>query len=284
VIFDNLPTLVTTAAIVAGLAAATLALLRQKGTENGWQRLAVVVLVGLALTGVGFAMYLPTELRNTSIRTYFYTAVGAATATAALVTLVSGIFRGRLRTAVFALLAGGVIFVAFVRDLRQYDTLAFYADRQKAFLTNVVRATPGLEAGTLLYLYGDETVQPADVAVETFYEGFVFAYLYEDYSIEQPRAGYFVKGCLYTVIPNPTEQTTCVPTDAGVLITDMMGERVIPYSAIVAVQFDKAGNVTLLEQLPAAFGDADALAEYQPHNHLDADTPHPRHAQSVLGM
>ena len=243
----------------------------------------VIMAAGLVMLVLGFVMYLPTDLQNSTIRTYFYTAVGASITVVSCAYLLSQVVGSRYRRGVFAVLVMALVFVAIVRDLEQHSALAQYSSLLKGFLTNIVSTVPGVDDGAYLYLLGDETVDQHEVPIAKVYEGNILAYLYGDYTLRATN-GYFNKGCVHLITETHEQFATCEPGEAGIVAANSRGEIVIPYSQVVAIQFDENGNTTLLEHFPTDLIDSEATKDYQPEALIRRDQPYPLHARTVLGM
>lgn len=210
-------------------------------------------LVGLLVIALGVLLYLPTSLRDVTLRTYFFSGIGAAVVIAAL--LAQARWSVPLGVALLTVIGGASL-------LDQHRLYVDESEGQQAILTEIADALPGLTPGTDVVFY-DRTGELA-AKIGALYMEYMIPALYGDYSLTG---------------------TLCLPEEVGETARcrfdengfSAVGTRLrvnAPYSDLVLVDHTLDGFVVL----PALTG----FPDYAP---LERITPaHPSMAARLAGM
>jgi hypothetical protein len=159
------------------LTAGALPLLRDAppAPPRGWELRGV--LLGLALAGLGWSVFVLSPAIRTAERTQFLSAPGVAVLLASLIALVTRPLPSRLRAGPGLVLAAWIAAVAGARTdaMQARWNAASLWPAQAASLRAITRAVPDLAPGTLVVLFDEQGAWPATFtfrhAIQYLYEG-----------------------------------------------------------------------------------------------------------------
>lgn len=240
-----------TALVIGGLAAGFVSYLAGKSGVEDRERQAsfyvVIALVGLLVIGLGFAMYLPTNVRESTWRTLILSSLGGSLFLAAGLRLLTG--WSRRRRFVYPLLVGMFVVVAFSHLLAQHRGFARTSANQQEIVEGIVAAAPRLHPRTRLLLIFDDT----DRVVS--YDAFAFSrYLRAALGTRYELPDLNVHVC-YPSTERRGEQCELGPErvnvqhqDVGPVTGRLAWEA--PYDAVVALHRDRDGEISMLEEIP----------------------------------
>lgn len=255
---------VTTGALVFAVAL----VLARRDRFKAVPRLSIILIIaGLVIVGLGTALYLPTSLRDETLRTYYFSSVGAA------VTLAALLWRITPRQLVFAALVGGLAGVAVLRLLDQHQRFYDTSERQQAALTELVRVLPAPAPSSGIVVV-DETPDAAFSNLIYFppYLEYMLPTLYNDYSLEAELClpGDFGYG----------EQDRCRFTDDGMQIESWRTFTFVrSYGQLIFVRYD--GTFSLVDDLTPYAGSP--IPQYQPERRYLPGSSLPSRVADLFG-
>jgi hypothetical protein len=156
-------------AAVAGIGVFVMALRpAQRQVSLGWAA------AGVAIIGLGVALYLPTSLREETVRTYYYSGIGMAMLIAALVTQ----FRaGGLSALMVALL----VTVGGLGLLHQHRVTVDLSERQQELLIGLTDTLPRLQSGTTVVVIDRDDL--TSVLGGSLYLEYILPVIYNNYTL-----------------------------------------------------------------------------------------------------
>lgn len=239
---------------------------------------AGLIVVGLAVIVLGYALFLLTPYRELKWRVFLYSSVGGALCAASLAALIAG--RSRL---IYALVGGGLLFVAAVGAFHQHQYYVGLAETQQRLLRGVVTAVPQPDPQVPVVvvdetgLYRDNWTLGASYLLTTSLQ-----YVYANYDVQFVLCAYDANG-KFAVLPELREQ--CHFTADGVSVTqDGQPTATYPYTQIVVLRHT-ADATTLLPSIPAAYLPAGVTASgYAPQSLLVWDAAPPRRFATLFSI
>jgi len=257
---------------------------RHEETKATVETRSYVTLASLGVIAVApaFAMYLPTEWRNSNYRVFLYSSIGAALAVGVACFLFSRLF-GQWQRLVFVGLTSALIGTATVHALVQHRVYFEYSQRQQQILADIISAAPGLKPETTVLLI-DRTPTAASKAwsmctvVSNCLE-WGLRYIYDDHTL---RAMYCAPG--YRPRNQFSEEChfeshgATVPYVHSVLKKEM--HPFSPYASLVVLE-NSAGGLTVLKDISGYQVEARANG-YDPDRRIDASSPIPPRARTLF--
>jgi len=237
------------ALLIGGMAAGLLWLLARPSEAEKPTPRRYLVTGGIALLviGLGFAMYLPTSVRESTWRTLFLSSLGGAlfaTSTLGLFTMWS-----RRRRLAFSLAAAVLVGLGIVHLLEQHRGFAKVSNNQRSVIEGIVEAVPRLHRRTRLLLLFDDTDQALS------HRAFPFSrYLRVPLAFHYGLADLNVHICHPSTIRQGERcklgrhSVKIEHQDVGWLTRRLSWE--VPYDSLVAVHRDHRGEITMLEEIP----------------------------------
>ncbi len=228
--------------------AVCVALLRRARLDSEPRLTLKLAVGGLAVIGLGVALYLPTSLRNETLRTFYFSSVGAAVALAAV------LWWGARRPLIFAALVGVFAGVGMLRLLDQHRSYYDESERQQAALTELARALPSPEPGSGIVVV-DETPDGAlaNLIHGPHYLEYMLPTLYDDCSLEAEL-------CLPGEFGSD-EAARCRFNDTGLVIESWRTFQFDqPYDQLIFVRYD--GSCSVIDDLAPYVGRS--IPAYQP--------------------
>ncbi len=233
---------------------------------------------GLIILLLGFAVYLATDLRNSTDRTHFYSSLGAALVIVGLLWLLSHtVFR---HTFAFAVLIAALVGVGLLRNLEQHSRYAQVASEQVDTLAKLVSQVPSIMSSTGLVIM-DES--PEQHMIQTFtYSSFYFrgtvTLIYDDptlntaicYPGRMERWGTFLEYCEFS------ETEYALDASGGAIGWSK------PYDGLIVLRYTPEQEFIVVSDLTpyTEF----AVAGYEPTERFDSDGDLPLRAVTMLGM
>jgi hypothetical protein len=242
----------------------------------------VLSCLGVIAVAPGFAMYLPTEWRNSSWRVFLYSSIGAALAVGVACFLFARLF-GQWQRLVFIGLTSALIGTATVHALAQHRVYFEYSQRQQQILADIISVAPGLKPETTVLLI-DRTPTAASKAwsmctvVSNCLE-WALRYIYNDHTL---RAMYCAPGYR----PRNQFSEECHFESHGVTVPyvhwGLKKEMHLssPYASLVVLENSARGLYVLKDisryQLEAG------THGYDPDRRIDASSPIPPRAHTLF--
>jgi hypothetical protein len=242
----------------------------------------VLSCLGVIAVAPGFAMYLPTEWRNSNWRVFLYSSIGAALAVGVACFLFARLF-GQWQRLVFVGLTSALIGTATVHALAQHRVYFEYSQRQQQILADIISVAPGLKPETTVLLI-DRTPTAASKAwsmctvVSNCLE-WALRYIYADHTL---RAMYCAPGYR----PRNQFSEECQFESHGVTVPyvhAVLKEEMHPFSpyASLVVFENSARGLTVLEDISGYQVEARANG-YDPDRRIDASSPIPPRAHTLF--
>jgi hypothetical protein len=242
----------------------------------------VLACLGVIAVAPGFAMYLPTEWRNSSWRVFLYSSIGAALAVGVACFLFARLF-GQWQRLVFVGLTSALILSATVHALIQHRGYFEYSQRQQQILADIISEAPRLKPETTVLLI-DRTPTAAFKAwsmctvVSNCLE-WALRYIYDDHTL---RAMYCAPG--YRPRNQFSEEChferdrVSVPYVHWGLNREMHPSS--PYASLVVFE-NSARGLNVLRDISGYQPEAGANG-YQPDRRIDASSPVPPRAHTLF--
>jgi hypothetical protein len=221
---------------------------------------------GLVIIGLGVALYLPTDLRDETFRTYYFSSIGAALTLAVLFWWVAR------RPWVFALLVGVFVSLGTIQLLDQHQRYRDESLREQSALRTLVQALPAVAAGSGIVVI-DETPHSEFIqTVRGFRFEYIMATLYQDYSLESALCSPGEFGT--------SEQSRCRFTGDGIVIPSIRSRYFVrPYAQLIFVRYD--GVFSVVNDLTPYTGAP--VADYHPERLYNAAAPLPSRIADLFG-
>ncbi len=262
--------------IIAGILAAFATLWLWRGDERlgrySWRRQALILIAGLTIMILGFAAYLPSSLRDTHMRTYYYNALGSALVTLFILLALSRVLP--FRRLFLALMLGLLVTLGMARDLEEHHYRVELSRQQQRLLSATVEEIGALSPQATVVLLAE----PADdLHLQTGYiDGFNVYGMGLDYLFRLATTNNTWddshRGCIHLL---GDERLQCNFTPDGLRFYHNDAE-LIPYDRLVVLRFLGAGRVRLLDSLPADLLPPGApIDAYNPYALIDPDAPPP---------
>lgn len=227
------------------------------------------IIIGLAIILVGVALYLPTRDRASNLRTYYFSAVGAAVALSGAAWGLSAA-AGRRQPLMFAGLVGALALIGGWRLLEQHAGFAARAQAQGRALAQFVEQAPAFTAPSLVVI-----IEGGEALRAIFDTAFAMRSAFE--VVYQTDATPVV---LCGEIVDSTLTAQCVFGPRRVVASfDRRPFANIAYDQVLAYRFDAETGFTLLDDLSAH---AEATPGYAPRARIDANAPPPVRAALML--
>ena len=227
----------------------------------------VFALGGLAIIGLGVALYLPTSVRDETLRTFYFSSVGAA------LTLATVFWWAARRPLIFAVFVGIFAGIGTLRLLEQHQSYRDESDRQQAVLSALVEALPAVEPGSGIVVV-DQTAEGflTQTIHSAFYLEYTLPMLYQDYSLE---AELCIPGEFGT-----DQATRCRFTEDGLVISSLRTFYFFrPYDHLIVVRYD--GAFSVVDDL-TPYADA-PIPAYQPERLYKSDAALPSRIADLFG-
>ncbi len=251
-----------------------------EGLERyNWRRQFLILAAGLVIMVLGFAAFLPSSLRDTHTRTYYYNSLGSA-----LVILFVLLTLARVlpfRRVFVALTLGMLVTLGMARDLEEHRYRVELSRQQHRLLSATVEEIGALSPQATVVLLAE----PADdLHLQTGYiDGFnVYGmgldYLYRlattNNTWDDSR-----RGCIHLL---GDERLQCNFTPDGLRFYHNDTE-LIPYDRLVVLRFLGAGRVRLLDALPdGLLPESAPIDTYNPYALIDPDAPPPSRVYTLF--
>ena len=243
---------------------------------------ALLSCLGLIAVAPGFAIYLPTEWRNSSWRVFLYSSIGAALTVGVSCFVLARLF-GQWHRLVFIALTSVLIGTATIHALAQHRVYFEYSQRQQQILADIISAAPGLKPETTVLLI-DRTPTAASKAwsmctvVSNCLE-WGLRYIYDDHTL---RAMYCAPG--YRPRNQFSEEChfenhgVTVPYVHSVLRQEM--HPFSPYASLVVFEYSARG-LNVLKDISGYQVEARANG-YDPDRRIDARSSIPARAHTLF--
>jgi len=232
---------------------------------------------GVAITVLGFAMFLPTTWRNTNWRVFIYSSIGASLTVAVACWIAASLFRSKARP-IFVALSGVLFAVGSIHALSQHGIYFAQTQRQQAILAGIVSAAPEVTS-SVAFLLIDKTPASAFQAWSgcTSIGDCLEAQLQYVYHGVDLRAAY----CAPHFRPRGASSEECEFGTNGVTVSYVyLGNgkqvrRYFPYDSLLIFE-DGTKGVKLLDSIEAYTSD-ETNESYNPKSHVDVNaSPPPR--------
>lgn len=240
--------------------------------------LSVFAVIGFVAIGVGFAIYLPTSLRTTSVRTFYYSSIGGAITLTMIVALITSLlpFRRILFATVMAII---ISFASLILQFNHREYVDAY-NRQVPILIAIVQYARQPDPGTTIILIDETPDQRLKwmFSSSSSYFGSALKVVYHDYNLKaaicypnEPQGwGYLDEVCRFTV-------------DHIRIDTNTPGQFSInqPYSQIIVFRYTDSGEVQLERDLGAYV--SIPVSDYEPDKIAHPEATPPRRYYTMLG-
>jgi hypothetical protein len=200
----------------------------------------LLVVIGLSLIGIGFAIFLPTPHRVSSDYVFITSTLGGSIL---VLVALDFCFRELLKSNfLFSLGAGVFIFIAAVNNLQQHADLYEVSQRQAYILLDIMKYAPIIESGNLLLIFDDTKMVNDNWMFGTPYGNAHFTdairFVLQD--------GDFQAFLCYP--DRPDYATPCVLSPDGVAVTSVViDHNFFAHKDVVAVRIHANDEVTLDE-------------------------------------
>ncbi|MDZ4770835.1 MAG: hypothetical protein SGJ24_17045 [Chloroflexota bacterium] len=223
-----------------------------------------LIAVGVLTIALGVALYLPTRDRDSTLRTYYFSAIGAAVVIGTAAYGVTRPSRGGGRAAAFAGIVGAIALVGGVRMLEQHAVFVERTAAQQRVLRQFIQAAPAIDQPAVV-LIDDSTGTLNDIFSATFILRGAVAILYEAQEL----------------VPVLCDQANC-QFEADAVRALFRGElqAISRYERVVMLRYAEAG-FTLVESLDG-YTDQAARSAYAPRALIDFGAAPPRRAATML--
>ena len=225
-----------------------------------------LALAGLVIMLLGVALYLPTAARDQTVRTYYFSSVGAAITLAAL-----GWSTGR--RLIFAALMGVLALVGMAQLLNQHQRYFDQSEQEQAMLTAFARAVPQIAPGTgIVIIDASPEADYTRITGGALYTEYTLPTLYDDYSLGATLCG-------------PEEVGTgadkhCRLTDEGMTIPSVRSFWFTrTYDQLIFVRYD--GQFQVIDDLTPYTGKP--IPAYQPQKRYQANGLPPPRITTLFG-
>lgn len=243
-------------AAAAGVISAGAGWLTMRGAEqhpmefsDGARRYLGLLVIGLAVIGLGYVLFLLTPYRDLTWRVFVYSSIGGALCSATVIWLISRWLPGKQRA--FVVIMSALIAVATVWALNQQAHYAALSATQQRVLRGVIRDVPQLADGGVIVVV-DETDSLRDnwTLGTSYLVEYALQVIYEDYDVQAVLCAYESAAGFRTL---PELQERCAFTDSGVVQWqgEIETERV-PYNQMALVRYTSEGT-HLAEQVPPEY-------------------------------
>ena len=259
---------------------------------------------GVALIGLGFAAYLPTEFRDTNYRVFHLSAAGGALSLASFMYLItcasttvrrilfvlamSTVFVLSSRLSIAASLAGGSVLLVLRRRvlyllvmsgfvlvgalalLRQHQLYADMTLRQQWIMEAMARQAPSLDGNSVVVLLDDTADLRGFQAFEWRRDVFTAAigFLYAQPGLRSALCAPQTEMWGYF-----SEQ--CAFREDGLWVKWDRGEEIIPYRQLVLFQYSDSEGAELQDEIPRQIIPGIPASEYVPDERIDSSAPLP---------
>ena len=226
-----------------------------------------LVLVGLAVVGLGVLVYLPTAARDDSLRTFYASSIGAALALIA-------IFRLLTRRALpFAVLVGVFVALGCAQVLVQHRVFAEKTSAQQTVVLQLSARVPAIAPDSALLIM-DET---PDQELETIFG--------IHWNVENPFLVAYDDPTLGVTLCSPARTTPTPVVDYCAFLADGVEVRLSPsivwarsYDHVILVRYT-AQHEYVVQQDLAPYGQSSA---YQPEALIQAGNPQQNVARTMF--
>jgi hypothetical protein len=243
------------------------------------KRYWILAVFGFLVIGLGFAAYLPTALRDSTQRTFYYSSVGAALVHVCLLYLVTRRFP--FGPFIFCIVSGVLIGIGTIRMLDQHQVYVSHFKAQQVQARGLLGNVGNVPSGTGILVI-DESPHSGlrDVYVgSSFYFNAVIGYAFGDNTIKG--------GLCY---PNEVEpwgnfRETCTFSDTGAVVTLRSVLNMIDheYDHLIALRYTvEDGFVVITDLSPYVSGGQPD--DYNPAALSDFSPPFPPRFLNVFGV
>jgi hypothetical protein len=212
-----------------------------------------LVLVALAIIGLGFFPYSVTKYRYLDFRVFYYSSVGGALITGLVCLQISKrlpYFKGLMNFALF----GGVSFLILINGLAQHAQYVAQSVIQQEVLIGIAEQAPSIKPGTVIGLIIPPTY------ISTFnlagFTGWPFKF-----------DAHFEKALRWMYKQDNVQGVLCATVDACI------GE--IPYKNALLFNYIAVNHVDLIEEIPAEYQKTNTTEQYKPYDLIKSYTPFP---------
>jgi len=157
----------------------------QKSLREERSTYAMLLIVGLAGIGLGFALMTITQFRYDNWRVFMFSSAGSAIVVAVVTFVVSHSMTPR-QPVVFSLVAAGLISMAMLHMLNQHQNYVEYSEDAKQLLGDVIAQVPQLKQETLFLVLDTPPTQQQPYQTWMFLHHptltDAFRYVYQDYN------------------------------------------------------------------------------------------------------
>jgi hypothetical protein len=233
-------------------------------------RPGLFILLGMIVIAGGVAVYLPSSLRDATVRTYYYSSIGAAVVFTALAFSIS--YRLTSKTSVYMVLIAIITVIGLSHLFMQHRDYVRQSEQQKSMLLNFLLALPKVHPESSILIIDDSQDRSLIHTITSpFYLEYMVPALYADYSIASILCSAEEVGT--------EDRHRCRFSDDGFTAPSVrLFTLNSPYNQLITVRYNEDG-FHLIESLDYI----DAVG-YDPLRLIDLDSDPPPRIYSLLGL
>ncbi len=269
-------------AVVAALGAFGVGwLMRRAPADEPRRRYWMLALIGFAVIGLGYAMFLISTNRQLDWHVYYYSSIGGAVCAGSLVYLL--MLYAHLPRAMFVAIMSLLIGLTTLHALNQHANYADIALSQQRLLHDVVEQAPHIADGATLVVV-DETGRYVDnwSLGASYLVRYALGYVYGDPNLSAILCSFDPASGAFVALPEQRE--LCTFTPEGISLT-LAGDEsgFYPYDRMVVVRYTGDG-AELLASLPPNYLRTVAQRVYNPFEYVDPTASLPRRYYTLFSL